>query len=165
MPMSRLYKVVALTALLSLAPYTASACTCISASTREAASRSDQVFLGEVISIHKYKSSDFAMWVKDRVAQLGDLFGKDWRRNYGRDFRQEVTLRVVENFKGKAAKELVITTGWGGGDCGVPFDKNATYLVFARRLGDRSELVTSDCDGTGEVKRRQAELAELRRGI
>jgi hypothetical protein len=166
MPNPRLRNLMALFSLLSMAPLPAFACSCISLpSAVQDAKQSDRVFLGRVTAIRRYESSDFVMWVKDRLVELGDALGTDWHRDYGQDFRQEVTLQVIETFKGDSAKELVITTGFGGGDCGVPFDKNDTYLVFARHLKDPDELVTGICDGTDKATNRRAELRALRAGI
>ena len=166
MPMKRQTKLMFLTAVLVVNPYMAFACSCAPPPpANEAANRSDRVFLGKVTSIQTYKSPEFVMWLKDRLADIGEAFGADWRRDISRDFRQQVTLHVVENFKGAPVKNLVISTGWGGGDCGVPFDSAQTYLVFARHIKERNELVTGICDGTAEAKRSQPQLAQLRAGI
>lgn len=51
-----------------------------------------------------------------------------------RIFLRRVQLKVEEPFKGVAARNVVLYTGWGGGDCGYMFGRGARYLVYARRL-------------------------------
>ena len=166
MLMTRSCQLIVLAALLLSAPYVANACSCPRPPpAMEAAKRSDRVFLGQVTSIQTHKTSGFVLWVKDRVAELGDALGRDWRQDLRYEFRREVTLEVVENFKGAQTNKLVITTGWGGGDCGVLFDTGRAYLVFAKHPKDHSRLVTTICDGTGEAQRVQPQLAELRSSI
>jgi hypothetical protein len=153
---------IVITALL-VAPQMSLACSCIVPSRPALAelARSDRVFLGKATSVQAYKRSDFTIWVIDRVADLGKMLGENWRMD-GRQFGQDVRFEVVENFKGAETRDVVITSGQGGGDCGVPFVAAKNYLVFARQLKGTSELVTSICNGTDEASRRQAQLAELR---
>ena len=160
------WKLVLFTAVLVVASFAANACTCPPPPpAKEAARRSDRVFLGTVLSIETHESTELSMWIKDRIEDLGEVLGQNWRRNYDRDFWLEVTFEISENFKGAATNTVIVATGWGGGDCGAPVEVGGTYLVFARHLKDRNEYVTGSCDGTGEAKRRRAELADLRRGI
>ena len=51
----------------------------------------------------------------------------------------EFHFAPVEIFRGasKDAKELVVYTGHGGGDCSKPFIVGATYLVYARTIDGR----------------------------
>ncbi|MGQ4661473.1 hypothetical protein [Lysobacter sp. F6437] len=164
--MTRSSKLMVLTAVLALAPYAAHACSCPPPPpAKEAAKRSDRVFLGKVTSVQTHQPSDFVLWIEGRIAELGEVLGRDWRRDYRYVFRREVTLEVMENFKGGAVNELMITTGLGGGDCGVFFTTGQAYLVFAKHLNDRNMLVTGICDGTDEARRLQPQLAQLRSGI
>ena len=166
MPMTRSCNLLVLTTLLALTPQVALACMCPPPPpAKEAAKSSDRVFLGKVTSIRDHTTSDFTIWIKDRIADLGAALGKDWRISPEDYFYREVTLRVVENFKGAPVNELLITTGSGGGDCGFPFDVGQSYLVFARQLKEPNELVTSICDATGNARRLQPEIAQIRSGI
>jgi hypothetical protein len=73
-----------------------------------------------------------------------------------------VHFRVKESFSGKpqVGEQIVIQTGWGGGDCGYPFKEGATYLVDASPYA--GHLYTSLCSSTGTEADRATLLRQLR---
>jgi len=44
---------------------------------------------------------------------------------------QRVAFQVDTNWKGSVARETIVYTGSGGGDCGYPFQVGTGYLVYA----------------------------------
>ena len=67
-----------------------------------------------------------------------------------------VTFEAIKVFKGHVAKSQEVVTGLGGGDCGLPFEERASYVVFAQldsALGldtpmGPGQLSASICGGT-----------------
>ena len=47
----------------------------------------------------------------------------------------EITFEVSSVWKGPVKKRLVVFTGRGGGDCGIPFAVGSRYLVYADTSG------------------------------
>lgn len=78
-----------------------------------------------------------------------------------RIFRRRVQLAVEEPFKGTASNEVVLYTGWGGGDCGYGFQSGSCYLVYASDYNDG--LYTGICSATKPVESAAGEIAILRR--
>lgn len=82
------------------------------------------------------------------------------------DFEQDppvlqVTFDVSRPYKGVERKDLVLTTGIGGGDCGYDFEIGVQYLVFAYR-DDSGHLSTGICSGTELLEESQSDLSYLR---
>lgn len=75
---------------------------------------------------------------------------------------RRVRLRVVERFVGPSAEEFVLFTGFGSGDCGVPFTNGETYLVFAHRDDKSGRSMTGICSGTTKVEYAEQSLRALR---
>ena len=78
---------------------------------------------------------------------------------------QDIILRVTfdmsQSYKGIGQKDVELTTGVGGGDCGFDFESGKQYLVFA--FADTSgHLSTGICSGTGLLEDSQSELSYLR---
>lgn len=106
-------------ALLTANPQPVYACSCIIPGTpAEEMEKSDAVFSGEVIKI-------------------------DDSSSYGYD----VTLQVLETWKGTEGSLIKVHTGIGGGDCGFGFKEGEEYLVYAS-LTD-GELQVYSCSLTG----------------
>lgn len=82
------------TFLLALAPGVASACSCAPVTTAEMVESAHTVFVGEEIARTEYRGAD--QWAQ-----------------------QAVTFQVAEAYKGQVFDQLTVTTGMGGGDCGV----------------------------------------------
>ncbi|HEV2883413.1 MAG TPA: carboxypeptidase regulatory-like domain-containing protein [Pyrinomonadaceae bacterium] len=69
---------------------------------------------------------------------------------------------VEENFSGIATKEAEVGTGLGADDCGYPFVKGASYLVYAYRDEKDDRLHTSSCTRTKRVANAGEDLQYLR---
>jgi hypothetical protein len=71
-------------------------------------------------------------------------------------------LTVTENFQGadQRGREVAVSTGRGGGDCGYPFQIGTSYLVYAGN--DNGKLSTSICSGTSPEVMVSGTLKELR---
>ena len=70
---------------------------------------------------------------------------------------------VEENFSGAPTKEAEVATGLGTDDCGYPFVKGASYLVYAYRDEKDNRLHTSSCTRTKRVASASEDLQYLRR--
>lgn len=81
--------------LVLLVPGEASACSCMPVTTAEMVASSDVVFVGR------------------EIGRSGAEGGQ------GGFTSQVVTFEVIEAYKGDVSPEMVLTTGSGGGDCGV----------------------------------------------
>ncbi|MFJ7934746.1 hypothetical protein [Sporosarcina sp. NPDC096371] len=125
-----------------LKPIPAAACSCAAIpSPEEGFSNAQVVFSGEVIK------------VKDNNGFLG---------NYGKT----VLFAVNETWKGTNETEIEITTGYGGGDCGVAFIVGQSYLVYAN-LSDmykRKSLSTTICSPTKALGDASEDLTILGKG-
>jgi hypothetical protein len=64
--------------------------------------------------------------------------------------RMLVTFLVRRAYKGDLGREVQISTGLGGGDCGAVFAPGLTYLVYAGGKGPR-ELSVSICSPGGWI--------------
>jgi hypothetical protein len=73
-----------------------------------------------------------------------------------------VHLHTIENFQGQAepGQEVVVSTGQGNGDCGVPFLVGTSYLVYAS--SHEGQLSTNICAGTVPEVMAGGTLKELR---
>jgi hypothetical protein len=83
-----------------------------------------------------------------------------WGAEHGPWGARRVTLRVDRAWKGVESRTVVVLTGLGGGDCGFPFRRGESYLVFA---GERNggSLGVGICSRTAELSRAAADLREL----
>ena len=92
-----------------------------------------------------------------RVKDGGGLGGADFLS------RRSVRFEVKEEFGGleRGVKEVDVFTGRGGGDCGIPFQPGATYLVDAFRTKDNS-LYAGICGKTRRIEAAGAGLLVLR---
>jgi hypothetical protein len=57
---------------------------------------------------------------------------------------------VEEQLLGEAGAELIIETGWGGGDCGMPLSPGDRFLIFASR-DEKGDLWTSICSSNARL--------------
>lgn len=107
-------------------PPSSYACSCnldiskasISRKVKNEKTRSEAVFIGEVIAIAKNT--------------LG---------------RQSVKMKIISAWKGVKSTEVMVFTGAGGGDGGFPFELNQKYLVYAQ-ISTVGSLTTSICTRT-----------------
>ncbi len=74
----------------------------------------------------------------------------------------EVKISVSETWKGVTSKEVVVYTAMDSAACGVFFEKDKEYLVYAH-LED-GEYTTYLCSRTAELAQAQADLKELGEG-
>ncbi|WP_420128699.1 hypothetical protein [Longimicrobium sp.] len=71
-----------------------------------------------------------------------------------------VTLRVDRAWKGVESETVVLMTGWGGGDCGFPFEHGKSYLVYTD--GRPGELPRAGiCGRTAVLSRANADIRAL----
>jgi hypothetical protein len=115
--------------MLFLKPLPIAACSCaIQPSVDEGFSHSQAVFSGEVTG-------------KKENSRLSGGYGKT------------VYFKVNETWKGINETEVAISTGSGGGDCGIAFVEGKKYLVYASisdMYGDKS-LTSIICSRTTEL--------------
>jgi hypothetical protein len=81
-----------------------------------------------------------------------------------RDFPQkQVTLKITQALNGldAAAKEIIIETGLGGGDCGYPFQRGVEYVIYAFKRPD-GRLGTGICSPTKPVRDAAEDLKYFR---
>ena len=62
--------------------------------------------------------------------------------------RRWVRLEANEVFRGDASGEVELATGFGGADCGYPFELGGQYLVFAYRNEAADSFSTGTCTAT-----------------
>jgi hypothetical protein len=70
-----------------------------------------------------------------------------------------ITFALIKSYKGKAAKEITVTTASSGIACGYPFETNGQYLVYAYEQDH--QLMVSGCGKTKTLKEAKQELQEL----
>src|SRR6266550_58580 len=87
--------------------------------------RSDAVFVGRVI---------------DTVSVRHSLEKNSWTPGYSMRFA------VAESLRGGLGTEVTVETGSGGGDCGIPLQPGAKFLIFAYKEKD-GKLWTGMCSG------------------
>jgi len=83
-----------------------------------------------------------------------------------RGYGNVVHFKVDKTWKGTGDSEMVITTGYGGGDCGISFEKGQQYLVYAT-MSDMymsGTLSTTTCHRTTEISSATEDLNELGEG-
>ena len=69
---------------------------------------------------------------------------------------------VEETFSGAPIRELEVATGLSADDCGYPFVKGVSYLVYAYRDEKDGRLYTSSCTRTKRVTSASEDLQYLR---
>ncbi len=117
------------------------ACTCAPAlPPLKALAKADAVFSGKVDSITK-REVDLSDGRKIVVAQIADVV-------------------VRQSWKGKISGTVKVHTGGGGGDCGFPFEKGKSYLIYAMR-DDEGNLTTNICMRTWFLGDAATEILEL----
>ncbi len=109
-------------------PRTAQACSCAGASTpAELLEGADAVFRG--IS-------------QGQASSVSGCGGEENRR---------FDFDVEEVWKGAVQSTAQITTGLGGGDCGMEFAEGREYIIFAHQSETTGELYTGICSGNIRV--------------
>lgn len=116
------------------------ACSCGGRSICEAFGNSKAVFIGEVIEGNS----------PERMSDMMRLNTNEIK----------FTLSVQKSFRGiEKNKQVEIYTGLGFGDCGFPFQKGETYLVYASE--HEGKLRTSICARSRHISRVDAEETKL----
>ncbi len=122
-----------------------SACSCVGPiPVCQAVWQTDAVFTGEVLAVTDEKRAT----TTNQTPELQS----------GR----QVRVRVLESFRGEAAKEIDVFTGSGGGDCGFTFQTGASYLIYAYRHPATGRLSTGICSRTKLLANASEDLAYLR---
>ena len=124
-------------------PSTTFACSCaMPLGVKEELSRSDQVFSGKVLDIKSVKGT-------------------------GGTIKKVVLFKVNTTWKGSKVAKIKITTGQGGGDCGIRFQKNHDYLVYAKKsdMYGKKDLVAITCSRTSDLTSAKKDLAILGKGL
>jgi hypothetical protein len=143
---------------LTLAPAPIFACKCVSPppdapqglALWDATRRADVVFEGKVESAElKWNLIN---------AQVGEVIPADIEEG---EPAMQLTFEVLRNYSEVDQKHLKIRTGFGGGDCGFPFEVGEQYLVDADK-DDSGDLSTSVCSHTALLEDSQEALAYLR---
>ena len=94
------------------------------------------------------------------VLEIGDAPPAD-RSDSGSLYRRQVSVRVIESFRGGLEPSVKVFTGSGGGDCGYAFASQQAYLIYAHRLPN-GRLTTGICSRTRPVGEAVDDLAYLR---
>lgn len=115
-------------------------CSCVGpADALKARQGADAVFVGRVVHI--------------RPTLVG------WGVEGGPWMERRVTLRVDRAWKGVNARTVVLNTGRGGGDCGFPFRRGESYLVFAHE--HEGSLGTGICTRTAYLTEAAVDIRDL----
>ncbi|WP_077212289.1 hypothetical protein [Bacillus dakarensis] len=123
-------------------PSITSACSCAELpSVEDEYERSEVIFSGKVIAIKEKQS------LRGRTTQ-------------------SVLFEVMNTWKGVEQSQMIITTGQGGGDCGIDFIEGEEYLVYANdsNMYGAKSLVTTICDRTDVLSSLQEDLMVLGEG-
>jgi hypothetical protein len=163
------------TLLAAAAADVASACSCVGpASIAEAWAHSDVVFVGRVISVRDADSPD----ADSRFGKVGAFVQELWSEITGSEpvapqpgtsrYGEVAKFRITETFKGVSGRTVEVHTGYGGGDCGFPFEEGTDYVVFATFQEDKSShgrrfVRTGICSRTARTTGNGTETYELRR--
>ena len=70
--------------------------------------------------------------------------------------RVQVTFEMETSFKGVRMKKIGVSTGRGGGDCGIRFTKGEVYVVYC--YGKDKTLSTNTCTRTRPASRAKEDL-------
>ncbi len=125
-------------ALVTLSAVTGLACSCAERLPCQAYAEASAVFVGTVID---------SRIITTRQAK------------YERS-RRAVRLSVDSPFRGVKVSEVELTTGMGGGDCGIRFVPNEQYLVYAYE--HEGKLSTGICSRTRTISRAAEDLSYIR---
>ena len=119
-------------------PSVISACSCADLpSVEEEFERSKAVFSGKVVSVTEK-----------------------------RNLSKSVLFEVTNTWKGVEQSQIIITTGQGGGDCGIAFKEGQEYLVYATEstMYGKKSLVSIICDRTNLLNSLKEDLKILGEG-
>ena len=118
---------------LLLAADPARACSCMEIDVPAAIAQADAVFEGRVLEIERH----------------GGML--------------RATLAVVQHWKGIDSERVVVETAADSAACGVAFEVQTSWLVYAEREGER--LSASLCSRTARIEDAQEDVATLGAGV
>ncbi|HEV2883743.1 MAG TPA: carboxypeptidase regulatory-like domain-containing protein, partial [Pyrinomonadaceae bacterium] len=72
------------------------------------------------------------------------------------------TFSVEQSFLGLQTREVEVSTGMGGGDCGYAFKVGSRYVVYAYQFSKANRLTTSICSRTKLLDEASEDLEFLR---
>jgi hypothetical protein len=128
------------TVLLFCVPADGHACSCLARpDVAQAFETADAMFEGTVLGITRAERwaprRRFFEWFYNATAlQYPPWLEKELRDYWdGPHYGLAIRFRVTGYWKGGNAPELVVRTGFAGGDCGYPFKVGESYRVYARR--------------------------------
>jgi hypothetical protein len=133
---------------LALACRQAAACDCLITDLNKQVERAKVVFIGQVTGI------EAASWPRFLPAGHTMPFQPPLQWKYG---IRQISFKVAKAIKGTAEQTISLWTGSGGGDCGIDFKPERTYLVLARYDSGRT-LIADVCGGTVWVGDREAQV-------
>lgn len=78
----------------------------------------------------------------------GKVLGVREKRSLNGYMKKSVLFEVKNTWKGVKQSQMIITTGQGGGDCGIDFIVGKEYLVYANEstIYGAKSLVSVICD-------------------
>ena len=155
------------------------ACSCVPNAPCQSFGRADVVFVGKVVG-SKYQRQAKELITVNEGKDNEEYVKKKVTYDIG-----EIYFEVSEAFHGAEKNtRMTIHSNTGGGDCGFPFKRGETYVVFASREGsntdsgissltfgggvneklkpDANRLWTTICAGTSEIKDAAETLSYLR---
>ena len=94
-----------------------------------------------------------------RVESIEPVTGKAGSRFLS---SRKVSFSVVEALRGVDARQVVVRTGSGGGDCGYNFKEGREYLVYAAIGEGTGQLTTGICSRTRPVEDAASDLEYAR---
>ncbi|KAB2336229.1 hypothetical protein F7731_12085 [Cytobacillus depressus] len=98
-----------------------------------------------------------------KVVFSGKVLSVKNKRSLNGYVTKDVIFEVSQTWKGVKESQIQITTGLGGGDCGIEFKKGEDYLVYGRDsdIYGKKQLVTLLCDRTVELASAKEDLGYL----
>ena len=160
--MNRISKLAGLLAgtLLSLAGYQGLACSCRPLTVKEAYDNARVVVIGKVLSVRYLTGPDVV--VSKPVDQM------TIQEKYQNGITEKiVTVQVKSRIKGKEQGRIIeVTTGLGGGDCGVHFEENKDYIIYAyAKEGGNGRYATGICSTTKPYTKAECKtLKKIKKG-
>ena len=146
--------------LLATTGYQALACSCRPLTVKEAYDNAALVVVGKVISI-KYNTEP-GMVVSKPVEQM------TIQEKYQHGISEKtITVQIKSRIKGEEQAKIVeVTTGLGGGDCGVHFEENKSYIIYAyAKEGHTGQYGTGICSTTKPYTKSECKtLKKIRKG-
>ncbi len=93
------------------------------------------------------EQTDYALFT-GQVIKIEKVKVKRSQESNDKSSMKKVTVKVESFWLGVSQAEMVIYTGIGGGDCGVPYQRGRTYLFWASRAPVTQLLETDTCGPT-----------------